>query len=337
MGKEKKKQHYVPQCYLEHWAIPNKYQLYVYDKHNQRSYISNIKDVASERYFYDMDFKDIVTDSELKEYLGETYDHRYMDDDQYIENFFAKEVEGDFKERINKIICRVNNMNQWEIENCCFLSKKDKIYLSLHLAFQYLRVKSVRNSMTDTQELLKRWLSDMNASQEVFDRYTVPKSHLPFIHGGMILNKKYLKELIPTFCSLTWILVVNATSHSFFTSDSPIGTIAHIKHPFMPMNGLTSRGVEVYFPLSPKIMLSMIDGDYHDPLSKYDRRIIEVNDIENVKFYNSHALLHCDSRVFSNSNNFVIAEEMIKRNPSVFEQPRTVMHWGEKTYYPTKR
>ena len=28
----KKKQHYVPQCYLEQWAIENTHQINVYDK-----------------------------------------------------------------------------------------------------------------------------------------------------------------------------------------------------------------------------------------------------------------------------------------------------------------
>ena len=30
--KRKKKQHYVPQCYLEYWAIEGTHQIHVYDK-----------------------------------------------------------------------------------------------------------------------------------------------------------------------------------------------------------------------------------------------------------------------------------------------------------------
>ena len=52
MGKTKKKQHYVPQCYLEAWAIPNTHQIFVYDKKTSRDRKSNIIDVASENRFY---------------------------------------------------------------------------------------------------------------------------------------------------------------------------------------------------------------------------------------------------------------------------------------------
>lgn len=326
MGKEKKKQHYVPQSYLEHWAIPNKYQVYVYDKRNQRSYVSNIKDVASERYFYDIDFRGILTEDELKEYVGEKIDINHLDDEQYIENFFAHEIEGDFKVSINKIISRINNMNSWEIKNCCFITEEDKFNLSVHLAFQYLRVKSVRSSMMQTQSLLEKRLSDMGASQTVIDRYKLPKSHLSFLHGKMILNNNYIEELTKRFYSFTWALIVNETLHPFYTSDNPIGTIAHIKHDFLSMNGLGSQGVEAYFPLSPKIMLVMADGEYHDFLQKFERRIIKVKNVENVKYYNSYALFHCDSHIFSNSDDFGIAEEIINKNPDVFKQPRVTMN-----------
>ena len=92
------------------------------------------------------------------------------------------------------------------------------------------------------------------------------------------------------------------------------------------MNGLASQGVEAYFPLSPKIMLVMADGEYHDFLQKYERRIIKVKNVENVKYYNSYALFHCDSRIFSNSDDFGIAEEIIKKNPDVFKQPRITIN-----------
>lgn len=336
MEKEKKKQHYVPQSYLEHWAIPDKYQVYVYDKRKQRTYVSNIKDVASERYFYDIDFTGILTENELKEYVGKKIDISHLDDEQYIENFFAHEIEGDFKKRINKITSRISNMNSWEIKNCCFLTEEDKFNLSVHLSFQFLRVKSVRNSMIQTQNMLEKMLSDMNASQEVIDRCKLPEKHLPFLHGRMILNNNYIEELTERFSLFTWILLLNTTPQPFFTSDNPIGTIAHLKHDFLSLNGFASPGVEMYFPLSPKIMLSMVDGKYHDHLLKHERRIIEIKNIEIVRYYNSHALLHCDERIFSNTDDFEIAEEMIKNKPSIFEQPRTTMSWGGKTYYPDK-
>ncbi len=56
LGNRKKKQHYVPQCYLEQWAIENTHQINVYDKVKKEDRQNNITDVASENYFYDIDF-----------------------------------------------------------------------------------------------------------------------------------------------------------------------------------------------------------------------------------------------------------------------------------------
>jgi len=61
---KKKKQHYVPQCYLEAWAMPETHQINVYDKELRKSRVSNIIDVASENYFYDINFDKALTNEE---------------------------------------------------------------------------------------------------------------------------------------------------------------------------------------------------------------------------------------------------------------------------------
>lgn len=97
MGK-KKKQHYVPQCYLENWSIPKTHQLYVYDKIQQKIRKSNITDCASENYFYDFKFdKDLSMD--VMKMIGcsvKSYPESF-DDKQYIENYFSDQIEGKYK------------------------------------------------------------------------------------------------------------------------------------------------------------------------------------------------------------------------------------------------
>lgn len=336
MAKEKKKQHYVPRSYLENWAIPGKYQVYVYNKKQKKSYPASIFDIASERYFYDIDFTGILTEEDLKKYGLKTCDPKHADDEQYIENFFATQIEDDFKERIGKIVDRASRMTPWEIKNCFFLSELDKFHFSFHLALQYIRVKAVRNSIADSDNCLRQVLKDMGATQEILDKYTVPKSQLPYIHGKMILNKEEIESLAQSFFSLTWMLQFNRTPHPFFTSDSPIGTEEHIHHPFMSMAGLQSRGVEAFFPLSPNLILLMLDGEYHTEFKSYDRKIIELDNAEVVKYCNSRCILHSDSCVFSNTNDFSVISEMLANNPNVLDQPHTVMHWGGNTYTPQK-
>lgn len=107
MTKEKKKQHFVPRCYLERWAVPGEYQVYVFNKELNKSYLASIKNVASERYFYDIDFTGIFTEDDLKRLGLPECDPKHLDDGQYIENYLANVVEGDLKNRIDQIVNRV--------------------------------------------------------------------------------------------------------------------------------------------------------------------------------------------------------------------------------------
>lgn len=336
MAKEKKKQHFVPRSYLERWSVPGKYQVYVYNKQQKKSYPASIYDVASERYFYDIDFTGILTEDDFKKFGLPICDPKQADDEQYIENYLANEVEVDFKYRLGQIIDRVYKMTPWEIKQCYFLSESDKFHLSFHLALQYIRVKAIRNNIVDSNDCLMQALEDMGVSHETINRYTVPTSQLPFVHGKLILNNEEIEKLSQGFFSLTWILQVNRTSRPFYTSDSPIGTEAHLNHPYISMAGLRSCGVEVYFPISPNLMLLMFDGEYHTKFRDFNRRIIEMDNEEVVKYCNSRCILHSDSCIFSNNNDFSVIDEMIAKNPNVLNQPRTVLHWGGKTYTPRR-
>ena len=336
MGKEKKKQHFVPRSYLERWTIPGKYQVYAYNKQQKKSYLASINDIASERYFYDIDFTGVLSEDDLKKFGLSECDPKHMDDEQFIENFFATQIENDFKIRLSQIIDRINKMNPWEIRNCYFLSETDKFHLSFHLAMQYIRVKSVRNAMMDSNDCLRQALKDMGASPEMIDQYTVQESQLPYIHGKMIMDGKEIENLAQSFFSLTWFVHVNRTSQPFYTSDNPIGTEAHVHHPFISMAGLQSQGVEAYFPLSPNLMLIMLDGEYHTQFQKHDRRVIELDNPEVVKYYNSRCVLYSDNCIFSTVNDFSVIDEILTKNPDVLNQPHTVMSWGGNTYTPRR-
>lgn len=337
MAKEKKKQHYVPQSYLENWAIPGTHQVHVYNKTQRKTYFTNIGNVASERYFYDIDFSGILTEEDFAKWGMVPCDPKHLDDEQYIENFFADQVEGYFKQQLMNVIQLVTKMSPWEVSNCVFMSASEKLFFSLHLALQYIRVKSVRNAMIDSADCLEQALNDMGASQQVIEKYSVSASELPYIHGQMIFDQKEIEDLSKRFFALTWILQINRTSQPFYTSDNPIGTMPHVHHPFMSMAGLNSQGVEAYFPISPTLMLTMFDSEYHTNMNGLDRRIVEMDDIDSVKDYNSRILIHSDACIFSQTNDFSLVEEVLKKNPDILDRPHIVLHWGGKTYVPRRK
>lgn len=335
MAKDKKKQHYVPQCYLESWAIPDSYQVYVYDKAKKKPRTNNIEDVAEERYFYDIDLSGVLSEEEIRRLGLEGQDLSRLDDDQYIENLFSNDIENGFKFYLDKLR-EAHERTEWEWKNCFFFSEVDKFRFSFFLAAQYIRVKSVRTSIADSSDCLTQWLTDMGASTETLQKYTTDKKQLSYIHGKMICNNEEIQKLSRSFFSLTWILRINTTDNVFFTSDNPIGTIPHIKHPFMAMSGLNSRGVEVYFPIAPDLILVMYDGEYHKEVQPFDRRMIEMDAVSDVTYYNKWITLESERCVFSADSNFSVMEELLNKDETVFDKPKSVLHWGDKTYSPRK-
>ena len=136
------------------------------------------------------------------------------------------------------------------------------------------------------------------------------------------------------FYSLTWMLAINRTSQSFFTTDCPISTYGHIKHPYMSMNGLGSRGVEVFFPISPNIILLMVDGSYHANCLPLERRYIEIIEKDHMDFYNSLLALQADRCIYSSTGDFSLLNEMKRANPKVFKPNRVQLMWGDEAIHP---
>ena len=334
MAKKKKNQHYVPEFYLKNWTIEGKNQIYVYDKKTKKSFLTNVNNVASERYFYDIDFSGILKKEDLIEYGLPMCDIEHLDDGQYIENYFANEIEGDFQNRISRIIERVSRMNNWELNNCYFVNQADKLTLSYHLAIQFIRVKSLRSRFAEESDCIEQILQDMGANPNTIEKYTVQDKHLPYLHAKMIQNRHSISELTYAFNDLTWSLFLNRTEQPFFTSDCPIGTQEHIHHPFLSMRGLRCKGVEAFFPLNPNIMLSMVDGDYHTHMKANERRICDNCRTENVAYYNSLQCYESERYIFSNTADFSIVDKIIAKNSRAFDFPRTEMNYGGKTYLP---
>ena len=326
----------MPKGYLEAWCIPNKNQVYVFDKKQEKSRINHIDDVASERFFYDLNLAG-MTEEEVKRYGLEGIDLSKFDENQYIENSFANNIEGAYKDLLLHIVDRAQNMTPWEKENCHFITLNDIVTFSIFMAFQDIRVKSIRQNVEDTSNCIQQILADLGANERTINEYKISASASKLIHGRMIFNSKEICDIAHIFSNHIWVLLVNKTKTSFYTSDNPIGTTAHIHDSVLGMNGINSRGVEIYFPLSPNVLLLLFEKSYHQEFSKYDRRVVEIFDSAVVDKYNTRCTLNALRFVISNSNDFSIVDEMIDRHPNILQRPKTTLILGDKVYVPMKK
>ena len=333
---KKIKEHYVPKCYLELWCIPHKNQVYIFDKNQEKSRINHIDDVASERFFYDLNLTGLF-EGEIERYGLKGIDLSKFDENQYIENIFANNIEGAYKDLLYRIINRTLNMTPWEIKNCYFISELDLVTFSIFMAFQDIRVKSIRSNIEDTSNCIQQILTDMNANENSINKYKISSSALKLVHGRMILNHEEICKIAHIFSNHLWILLVNRTNEPFYTSDNPIGTTAHIHDSVLGMNGINNKGVEIYFPLSPNVLLLLFERSYHQDLLKYDRHVVEIFDTAVVEKYNSKCTINALRCVISNNNDFSTIDRIIAKSPGILQKPKTLMIWGDKEYVPVKK
>lgn len=328
-----KKQHYVPQFYLSSWSIPPQNHVFVYDKKLDMIRKNSIRDVASENYFYDIDINELFSEGEIDELKrnGIIWTEEAA---QYIEKAFSENIETPFSFILKQVVDKTNNATPWHLQNCFFISEEDKFDFADFLAYQFLRTKRTRNALLETSDLIRQVLTSMGASQKTIDRNTISPKEAKYIQLRMLFDSKNISELRCLLYDLVWLLGVNQTKTLLFTTDNPVGTKAHIKNSLLPQNGLTSRGVEVFYPISPNVILIMLDGTYHTEFQALDRRYIQITDAHRIVSYNAILSDQAERFVFSSDGQFSTIEKMKKLQPDIFNYGHTQISWGGRTYYP---
>lgn len=331
--KKTKKQHFVPQTYLEHWAIPNTHQIYVYDKLKKEKRINNINDIASENYFYDVDYNEALSqdgvniDPSNKEILSK------LSNDQHIEKFFAQKVENELSCILRKIISKAEGITDQNIDKIHFISQGNKKKFSYQLMMQHLRTKATRNSINNMSNCLLQILADMNVSKEQRDKFKTSRNSVKYIHENIFTNKNEIKKIIKRYKSFIWILGINKTRSPFFTTDNPITNRPHKFNEYISMSGLMSEGIEVFFPLSPELILIMFDNQYHSSLKKYNRKCYYMNSTE-VRSYNAQSCLFSERFIYSINDDFSVINDILDIDKNIFNAPKISVNWNGKTYTP---
>lgn len=330
---KKKKQHYVPQCYLEAWAIKGTHQVHVYDKLKKKPRKNNIKDVASENYFYDINFRKALSRKEQNLLAVSEESLEEISKQQFLENFFADHIEGELSRLLNRLIDKLSNLTPRKLKKH-FISRYDKWKFSRHLSFQHIRTKAVRNAIDDVSDCLQQMLKEMNVSSEMVSGMKPTKDSTKLIHAQMISDQEGIANSTRRFNSFVWILAINDTTKEFITSDNPITTRPHVSNPYMSMSGLMSKGVEVFYPISPRIMLIMFDREYHKQIVKWDRHYFVIRDARDIDSYNLLTVIHSTRCVFSSSGDFSIIDKILELEPNVFDRPNVSLSWNGKVFHP---
>lgn len=231
-------QHYVPQFMLRNFKTVHdkKAQIFVLDKVRKKLYLSNIRNIAAERYFYNLDI-----DGEAVTF----------------EDFFAN-LESETKVIIDKIITS---------KKLSVLTDDEKQNLYIYIAFQHFRTKSHRElSKSLVLQVYEKFKHFEIPEIKDFQFEEVDKK----IKENTILNMAGLsKELLPFFQNKKWYLL-HSLDDDFCIGDAPIVLRNSTVNPVFGSSdlGVNSKGVEIYLPISSSLCLSAICPSLMDGLEK---------------------------------------------------------------------
>jgi hypothetical protein len=281
-----KLQHYVPQFYLRNFATKGKkgYLVCCFDKTTRKAFRPNIKNIAGQTRFYDF-IDGSGNEVSIEESFSDIETETSLALQELIEN-----------PRISTLL-------------------PHKKTLAHFFALQESRTQVFRDAQND---LIK------NANQRFRkDGFSFPvptKDEEKEFQACFLIDTS--SDFANVLLEMKWILIINRTRKSFWTSDNPIFKYNPIKSDLVGNLGLKCEGIQVHIPISPHLVIVICD-----PIG-YARENDEATaEFPNIDFNNSGQVLHSRQHIFSADNDFQLAQKMIDENPEVSNpnRPRVVM------------
>lgn len=275
-------QHYVPRVYLKNFSISDmgEYYIWTLNKKTEKTFNSNIKNVAVKEEFYNK-----------------------VSEEQDIERLL-RNIETKVDNVIQKLI-KIKDVNN--------LDGKEKDILAEFIAYQMIRTKETREEIKEIpKQILEKYRNELHPKlkEQIID--SMKEESLREMHKQIIKTAEEFKEKIK---NLKWITLINKIKLPFWTSDNPVAEYnSENLFPYGNL-GLECFGFEIHFPISSEVSLKLCDNRKFSKLPSKEiirdyRRIIYERDLQ-VKSSNQF--------VFSNNNNFDFAKVMLKENPSLKE------------------
>jgi len=281
-----KAQHYVPQFYLRNFAVKRRKQFFIccYDKAAGKTLETNIKNIAQETKFYD--FND--DEGEQKS----------------IEAFFSD----------------IETASQAALEVVCSKPSANTVSANKTVLANFIASQMSRTTVFRAEHL--NMLRGANARlQDDGIEFPVPTENELKQHQAV-----FIVENTPIFADILvemkWVLTLNQTGKPYWTSDHPIIKYNPHKPEFAGNIGLLSKGIQLHFPLSPCLALTICDPQEY---AGAEPEVMAI--LPNVEFNNSGQVLYSRQYLFSIDDDFQLAGRMILENPTLGDpdRPRVIV------------
>ena len=257
------------------------------DKTKSKLYITNIKNIAVEKDFYRVDRKE---------------------DEFYWEHYYAENIEQIIFTTFKKLIsvCTLSSDNSFVLDD------KLKLNLAKIICSQLLRTKKAREEYfkigkitTDSviKKVEKEYKSLFNEEMiSYLDSYDYNKKLNREISLPIINDENRLKKFINFLLQRCWVVFknVNAKKGPIVTSDHPVIYYDILtKRTDWGKNGLGRSKTSIFFPINHKLIIGLYTKDmYYNEMSKYDNRMLVIDDIPFFMKLNRLQYEQCHRQVY---------------------------------------
>lgn len=198
------------------------------------------------------------------------------------------------------------------------ISNEDFYLLSMFVAVQYMRTKKMMDVMEqfgkETYGAAAKLYIKMNKLDLSPDQVKIKanKNFPQYILGFVILKQ-------PLLMDLECVILENETKEDFVLSDNPIVfqnplLEEHVKY---NCNGMASRGLQIYFPLSPKRAICFYDFDVYKFAGK---NIISLRSPKDIEQLNQLQFMNAERNVYLKEDNVDCGKYSLFRTMHIDEQ-----------------
>ena len=262
-------------------------------------------------------------------------------DIQFVEKSLSK-IEADFHQTLNNIISRYTLPISGSIQSVTAISEDEKLDLSMFLAIQDTRTRDFRNSTLEAEEKGVRELINRFGKkakpliEKEFEYFKVGKvgkkkkgkqrkfellideqrreKIAQYEHIKHLIDLDYIRELAKILTRHIWFIGVNRSSIPLYTSDNPLVRKSWKREHFFSNTGFASEGIEIAFPITPKLLLVLCERGFHSYAQSFEQKYVDLQ-TENVKYYNSLQVFNSNRQIYSINNDFDLALDIFLNHP----------------------
>lgn len=216
-------QHYVPRFILRQFLCEKEREhVAVYDKHEDKTFVTAIKNIMTERRFHDF----AVGNGQA------TFEPVATKIEQSVLPVYSKVLE---TRRLDR-------------------TPQSQAALALLMAFQFQRTKAHREMLTSCEDALRAKVEAMGGRMEDTEGWEAPTEH--------VRKREHLRGVVSSIDEFTriiahkdFLLAEAAADRSFYLGDQPVAL--YNRRTFGPYGnlGLAMPGIEIHMPLSADLLL----------------------------------------------------------------------------------